>query len=180
MSARPIALLGQPILLERAAPVEDVADPRVQALIDDMLETMVVAEGIGLAAPQVHESLRIIVAMEIDDRAERGEGAACVLINPELTPIGEATEQAFEGCLSIPDLRGLVTRYRSVAYHALDRHGATVAGVASGLFARVLQHEVDHLDGVLYLTRMPDPRLLAFSRELPHLTGWLERIGDPP
>lgn len=179
MSIRPIALLGQPVLLEAAAAVDDVADPMVQTLIDDMLDTMRAADGIGLAAPQIHESLRIIVAMQIDDRAERGAGIARVLINPELTPIGDAMELAFEGCLSIPELRGMVPRLRQVAYRALDRDGAEIAGEATGLFARVLQHEVDHLDGIVYLARMADLRQLAFTSELPHLTSWLRQAGEP-
>ncbi len=179
MSVRPLALLGQPILLQSAVPVDDVANPRVQSLIDDMVETMRAADGIGLAAPQVHESLRIIVAMEIDDRAAREAGRARVLVNPELTPIGDAMELAFEGCLSIPDLRGMVPRFQKVAYQALDRAGAAISGEASGLFARVLQHEVDHLDGVLYLSRMADLRQLAFTSELAHLTSWLQQVGEP-
>ena len=179
MSIRPIALLGQPVLLEAAAAVDDVADPMVQTLIDDMLDTMRAADGIGLAAPQIHESLRIILAMQIDDRAERGAGIARVLINPELTPIGDAMELAFEGCLSIPELRGMVPRLRQVAYRALDRDGAEITGEATGLFARVLQHEVDHLDGIVYLARMADLRQLAFASELPHLTSWLRQAGEP-
>ena len=143
-----------------------------------MLATMAAADGIGLAAPQVHRSLRIIVALEIRDRAERDAGIAHVLVNPELTPLGKTTELAFEGCLSIPDLRGLVPRHRRVAFRAIDRAGAAVEGVADGLFARVLQHEVDHLDGILYPMRMTDLRHLAFTSELPQLTAWLDRDGD--
>jgi peptide deformylase len=174
MSVRPIALLGHPVLLERAAAVDEVGDPRIQALVDDMLETMVAADGIGLAAPQVHEGRRIIVAMEIDDRAGRGAAAARVMINPELFLLGDATAEAFEGCLSIPDLRGMVPRFERVAYRAVDRNGAVIEGEAKGLFARVLQHEVDHLDGILYLARMRDLRQLAFVSELPRLTAWLQ------
>jgi peptide deformylase len=178
MTLRKLALLGHPILLARAAPVVDVREPAVQALIDDMLATMTDADGIGLAAPQVHESLRVIVALELQDRAEREAAVAHVLVNPELTPLGEATELAFEGCLSIPDLRGRVPRHAAVAYRALDRHGRTVSGTASGLFARVLQHELDHLDGILYPMRRTDLRELAFASQLPHLTAWLDRRGD--
>lgn len=179
MSVRSIALLGQPVLLQSAVAVDDVDDPRVQTLIDDMLDTMRAADGIGLAAPQIHEPLRIIVAMEIDDRATREAGITRVLVNPELTPIGDAMEFAFEGCLSIPELRGMVPRFHKVAYQALDRNGVAIAGEASGLFARVLQHEVDHLDGILYLSRMADLRQLAFTSELPHLTSWLQQAGEP-
>jgi peptide deformylase len=178
MTIRAIALLGHPVLLTVAAPVVDVGAPEIQELIDDMLATMAAADGIGLAAPQVHQGLRIIVAMEIHDRSERGEGAVHVLVNPELTPVGEAIELAFEGCLSIPDLRGLVSRHSRVAFRAFDRTGAEVEGAADGLFARVLQHEVDHLDGILYPMRMTDLRQLACTSELPRLTAWLDREGD--
>ena len=128
MTVRTLALMGHPVLLTPAAPVADVAAPEIQELIDDMLATMAAADGIGLAAPQVHRSLRIIVALEIRDRAERDAGTAHVLVNPELTLLGEPTELAFEGCLSIPDLRGLVPRHRRVAFRAIDRAGAAVGG----------------------------------------------------
>jgi peptide deformylase len=178
MPVRKLALLGHPILLGKAAPVEDPTGGDVQDLIEDMLATMADADGIGLAAPQVHDGRRVVVAAELRDRSERAGSTVHVLINPELTPLGDGTELAFEGCLSIPDLRGLVPRHRRVAYRAVDRHGAAVAGVADGLFARVLQHEVDHLDGVLYPMRMADLRHLAFASELPHLSAWLERPGE--
>ncbi len=178
MTLRKIALLGHPVLLSPAEPVANVGEPAVQALIEDMLATMADADGIGLAAPQVHESLRIVVALELQDRSERQAAVAHVLVNPELTPLGEASELAFEGCLSMPGLRGRVPRHAGVGYRARDRHGAEVSGVATGLFARVLQHEVDHLDGVLYPMRMNDLRELAFTSELAHLTAWLERRGE--
>jgi peptide deformylase len=178
MTLRKIALLGQPVLLTRAAPVVSVADPEIQRLIDDMVATMRDAEGIGLAAPQIHESVRIVVAMELADRAQRDAALLHVLVNPELTLLGEADEPAFEGCLSIPGLRGRVPRHGRVRYRALDREGCPVEGLAGGLFARVLQHEVDHLDGILYPMRMTDLRALAFTAELPHLTAWLEQRGD--
>jgi peptide deformylase len=180
MTLRKLALLGHPVLLARAEPVADVATPAIQTLIDDMLETMADADGIGLAAPQVYESVRVIVALELQDRAERGSAVPHVLVNPELTPMGEATELAFEGCLSIPDLRGRVPRHTGIAYRALDRRGQEVSGVATGLFARVVQHEVDHLDGILYPMRMTDLRELAFTSELPRLSTWLEQRGDLP
>lgn len=178
MTLRKIARLGQPVLLAQAQPVQEVDRPELQALIDDMLETMAAADGIGLAAPQVFESLRVIVALELGDRSERGAARAHALINPEITPLGEEVEHAFEGCLSIPELRGVVPRWRRVAWRALDRRGRPVEGEAHGLFARVLQHEVDHLDGVLYPMRMTDLRALAFPDEVPHLTEWLQRRGE--
>jgi peptide deformylase len=180
MTLRKIALLGHPVLLTPAEPVADLADPELQRLIDDMLATMADADGIGLAAPQVHESVRIVVALEVRDRAERDRAVAHVLVNPELTALGLASDLAFEGCLSMPGLRGRVRRHASCSYRALDRNGREITGVATGLFARVLQHEVDHLDGILYPMRMADLRELAFTSELPHLTAWLERRGGGP
>jgi peptide deformylase len=181
MTVRDIALIGQPVLLTPSVAVEDPLAPEVQLLIDDMLETMRHADGIGLAAPQVGVGRRVVVAMELATRDERREAPVQVLINPELVPIAGASEEpamAFEGCLSIPDLRGLVPRHRRVGYRALDRHGRPMTGEAEGLFARVLQHEVDHLDGILFPMRMTDLRHLALTSELPHLLAWLERPGD--
>lgn len=178
MTLRKLAQLGHPVLLEPAAPVGDLCSPQVQSLIDDMLETMLDADGIGLAAPQVHASLRIIVAMEIADRLERDQARLHVLINPELELEGAADELAFEGCLSVPGLRGRVPRHRALRYRGLDRDGVVVSGRAEGLFARVMQHEADHLDGILYPMRMRDLRELAFTSELRHLTAWLEGRGE--
>jgi peptide deformylase len=181
MTLRKIALMGHPVLLGKAAPVGDPGRPEIQALIDDMIETMADAGGIGLAAPQVYVGLRLIVACEIKDRAEAAAGTSPpvrVLVDPEIEPLpDDEDEAAYEGCLSIPKLRGLVPRHRRVGYRALDRDGRPVEGLAEGLFARVLQHEVDHLDGILYLARMPDLRHLAFESELRHLEGWLDTEG---
>ena len=173
MTLRKIARLGQPVLLNRAVPVDDPGRPEIQTLVDDMLETMADAEGIGLAAPQVYVGLRVIVAMELRDRSEVATASLRVLVNPELHPLGDETEMAYEGCLSIPELRGLVPRARRVAYRGLDRNGRPVEGEAEGLFARVLQHEVDHLDGVLFPMRMRDLRHLAFTSEMRHHGRWL-------
>lgn len=178
MTLRKITRMGHPLLLARARPVADPDDAEIQTLIDDMIDTMQAAEGIGLAAPQVHVGRRVIVALDVADRAEQEAARAQVMINPELEPIGDEIEHAFEGCLSIPDLRGLVPRHRRVAWRALDRRGRHIEGEAEGLFARVLQHEVDHLDGILYPMRMTDLRHLAFSDELRHLSAWIERGGD--
>src|SRR3954454_19582237 len=145
MTLRKLALLGHPVLLTHAEPIADLGRSSVQTLINDMLATMIDADGIGLAAPQVHESLRLIVALELQDRAERGTAFADVPVKPELTPVGEGRELAFEGCLSIPDLRGRVPRHASVAYRALDRHGREVRGVATWLVARGLEDEEDDL-----------------------------------
>lgn len=178
MTLRKIAKMGHPVLLEPARPVTDIGDPEVQRLIDDMVETLADAGGIGLAAPQVYAPLRLVLALQIEDRSERGTAEPLVLVNPELVSLTEELELAFEGCLSIPGLRGRVPRHRRVGYRALDRRGRPVAGEATGLFARVLQHEVDHLDGILYPMRMSDLRHLAFDETMPHLSAWIARQGD--
>jgi peptide deformylase len=166
MALLKIARLGHPILLARARPVPDPTAPEIRALAADLVETMRDASGIGLAAPQVHASLRLIVALPITDREGAREASPLVLVNPELEPLEETLEEAFEGCLSIPELRGLVPRVRRVGFRALDLEGRPLEGEAAGLFARILQHEVDHLDGILFPMRMRDLRSLAFESEL--------------
>lgn len=178
MSILPIVRLGQPVLLMPAAPVTDPRAAGVQALLGDLRDTLAASGGIGLAAPQIAASLRVILALPITDRAERGNMAPLALINPELTPLAGAMAGGFEGCLSIPELRGWVPRHEAVHYRALDGEGRPVEGEARGLFARILQHEVDHLDGILFPMRMTDLRRLAFVDELPHLVDWMARQED--
>lgn len=171
MTLRKIARLGHPVLLGRAAIIDDPTRPEIRRLAADMIETMRDSRGIGIAAPQVHEGVRLIIA-----QPPPVEGAETpvpmVLVNPELTPLGEERDEAFEGCLSIPDLRGLVPRWSRVGWRAVDREGEPIEGVAEGLLARILQHEVDHLDGILFPMRMTDLRQLAFERELELLKAW--------
>ncbi|HMR30001.1 MAG TPA: peptide deformylase [Geminicoccaceae bacterium] len=171
MTLRKIARMGHPVLLARAAEVDDPASPEMRRLAADMIETMRDSQGIGIAAPQVHEGVRLIIAQP-PPLAGAEPPEPMVLFNPELTPAGEERDSAFEGCLSIPGLRGLVPRWRRVAWRAVDSEGAPVGGVAEGLFARILQHEVDHLDGILFTMRMTDLRQLAFERELELLKSW--------
>ncbi len=167
MSILKVARMGHPVLRERARPLEraDIAQPVVQKLIDDMIETMVEYHGVGLAAPQVHESVRLFVAVlgSGDDRDETAEPLA--LINPEITPIGSEILEDWEGCLSIPDIRGKVPRAREVRLRASDRHGARIELRASNFSARVIQHETDHLDGVLFFDRMKSFSTLTFLDE---------------
>jgi peptide deformylase len=176
MTLRKIARLGHPVLLARAEPIDDPTTAEIRRLIEDMLDTMRDARGIGLAAPQVHESLRLIVVQEPAVGEDGSRAAPIVLVNPVLSPIGDERAEAFEGCLSIPELRGLVPRWQCVAWSGLDPEGRPIQGVAEGLLARVLQHEVDHLDGILYPMRMTDLRQLAFDRELELLQAW--RAGE--
>ncbi len=157
--------MGHPTLLAVAEPVGDPTTPQIRRLALDMIETMHAEEGIGIAAPQVGRSLRLIVVLPIEERGAAGDVDAIeplVLADPVLEPVGDAVEEAVEGCLSIPGLRGQVPRPARVRWRARDLDGEELGGEAGGLFARILQHEVDHLDGILYPMRMNDLRSLAF------------------
>jgi len=172
MAILKVARMGHPILRAKALPVppDQIPTAPIQRLIDDMFETMREYSGIGLAAPQVHSGLRVFVAgLREGDVGQAvpddGEMPFMALINPELTMVGEVTDEGWEGCLSIPDIRGLVPRAPSVRVQAFDRAGKRVAFTASGLPARVIQHENDHLDGVLFFDRMRSFESLAFLEE---------------
>ena len=163
--------MGHPVLRSRARPIDpsDIRSPRIQKLIDDMFETMREYQGVGLAAPQVHESLRLFVAgfapQEGDEDSKAESVPEMALINPEVTPVGRELVDGWEGCLSIPDIRGLVPRARQISVRAYDRTGKRVELRASGFTARVIQHETDHLDGVLFFDRMPSLESLTFLEE---------------
>ena len=170
MSILKVSRMGHPVLRERAGEVtpEQVRDPRLQQLIDDMFETLDDYEGIGLAAPQVFQPARLVVLGLEDpdpDTGERARVPRTALLNPEWLHRSPSSVEGWEGCLSVPGLRGLVPRADTVRVQGLDRRGQIVELEASGLFARVLQHEIDHLDGVLYLDRMADLRSLSFLEE---------------
>ncbi len=164
MSILKIARMGHPVLRMRARPLDagEIATPRIQRLIDDMFETMQDSQGIGLAGPQVHESIRLFVA-GVDD--EDGTMPPVVIINPEVTPVGSAVAEDWEGCLSIPDIRGRVSRAVDIRVRAFDRHGRSISMTANGFPARVIQHETDHLDGVLFFDRMTSFQSLTFLEE---------------
>jgi peptide deformylase len=178
MAILKIARMGHPLLLRRADAIDDPTAERVRRLIGHMAETMADAEGIGLAAPQVHQSLRLILFLEVEERDEARGRAPLALINPEIEPLGDALEPGWEGCLSIPGLRGVVPRHARIGYRGLAPDGRTVEREASGLHARVIQHEVDHLNGILYPMRMPDLRHLAFESELKHHVRAAEASGE--
>ena len=162
MSVRAIATVGHPVLRERAREVtrEELASPAVQRLIEDMIETMRAANGAGLAANQVHETLRIAV-VEVRPGNPRypykPPVPLTVIVNPEVEPLDDDTAEINEGCLSVPDLRGTVDRYVNVRVRYLDRDGREHEDVRRGLTAGTFQHEVDHLDGILFLDRVRDP-----------------------
>jgi peptide deformylase len=166
MTILPIARMGHPTLATPARPVDDPTGPETRRMIADMIETMRAAGGVGLAAPQVHVPLRVIV---YEVPAERNDGEAIplrALLNPVLEPVGDEMAEAREACLSLPGLSGRVPRHTRVRWRALDAEGQPTAGEAVGFHARVLQHECDHLDGILYPMRMPDLSTFAFDDAL--------------
>jgi peptide deformylase len=173
MSILKVARMGHPILRTRARPIDpaEITSPRVQQLIDDMFETMREYQGIGLAAPQVHVGLRLFVAGVPADRGEPDESEEdtrmplMALINPELKPIGTSVVEDWEGCLSIPDIRGKVPRATAIQVNAYDRRGRPIEMRVRGFTARVIQHETDHLDGVLFFDRMKSFDTLTFLDE---------------
>lgn len=181
MAILKIARMGHPVLRRVADPVEDPSDPEIQRLIADMAETMADASGAGLAAPQVHVPKRIILFVvpaeraTLEGEADRPRGLS-VLINPVIEPVGADRAPGWEGCLSIPGLRGIVPRHAHIRYRGLDAQGRPVEREAKGFHARVVQHELDHLDGVLYLDRMPDLSLLTFNEEIRYFPDDLSEL----
>ena len=169
MALLKIAKMGNPVLRARAAEVDDPAAPWVRKLVEDMLETMEDAGGTGIAAPQVHASHRIVTFFVGGERATDlpgdGEQPLTVLINPVVEPIGNEMALGWEGCLSVPGLRGAVPRHSRIRYRGTTPDGAEIEREVEGFHARVVQHECDHLDGILYPQRMTDHRLLVFVEE---------------
>ncbi|CAM3109786.1 peptide deformylase [Komagataeibacter xylinus] len=169
MTLLKIARMGHPVLLQPTQPVADTQAPAIRTLVADMIETMLDAGGAGLAAPQVHHWLALFV-YHVPLARSTGEDdpprPPSALINPVLEPVGDEMVDRLEGCLSIPDLRGWVPRHARVAYAGLDAHGHAVRGVASGFLANVLQHEYDHLNGILYPMRMANLGRMGFDSEM--------------
>ena len=179
MAIRKVARMGHPVLRDKARPIaeSDIRSPDVQRLIDDMFETMGEYQGIGPAAPQVYEGLRLFVAgseadLPVRDMSDDGPMPRVALINPEVKIEGRTVELDWEGCLSIPDIRGQVPRARDIIVRAFDRTGRRIEFRASGFPARVIQHETDHLDGVLFFDRMEGFETLTFLEE--YQRYWLE------
>jgi peptide deformylase len=178
MAILKVARMGHPVLRARAKTVDpaQIKTPAFQRLIDDMFETMREYQGVGLAAPQIHESVRLFVAgftpsaHEENDDENGGEDAdrrvpLMALVNPQITPVSADVVEDWEGCLSIPDIRGKVPRARQISVQAYDRRGKRIELRASGFTARVIQHETDHLDGVLFFDRMKSFETLTFLDE---------------
>jgi len=168
MAVREILKMGDPRLLRIAQPVREFGTPALRRLIDDMFDTMAVARGVGLAAPQIGEDLQLVIFGI--ERSERYPDAppvpTTVLLNPTITPLDDAMDEGWEGCLSVPGLRGVVPRYTRIRYTGVDPDGRSIDREAEGFHARVVQHECDHLIGRLYPTRMRDLTTLGYTSVL--------------
>ncbi len=165
MVARVVLKMGDPGLLETARPVTAFATAELDALVDDLMDTMQAEDGAGLAAPQIGVALRVVVfGFESNVRYPDADAVPqTVLINPVIEPLSDEREAGWEGCLSVPGLRGVVSRYAHIRYRGLDPQGVAIEREAHGFHARVVQHECDHLDGILYPQRMTDMRLFGFT-----------------
>jgi peptide deformylase len=170
MTVREILRMGDPRLLRVAQPVTAFDTPELRELVQDMFDTMEAANGAGLAAPQIGVDLQLVI-FGFDHSARYPDAPPVpmtVLINPVITPLGDAMEEGWEGCLSVPGLRGFVERAFHIRYRGFDLEGREVARTAKGFHARVVQHECDHLDGALYPSRMTDMSKLIFETEARH------------
>ena len=168
MAIQPVLRLGHPELFKVAAIVEDFNTPELDHLLKDMFDTMQAEDGIGLAAPQIGVGLRVLI-FGFDHNSRYPEKMAIpktVLINPEITPLNDKKEDDWEGCLSVPGMRGLVSRFSHIRYTGFDACGEPIEVKTEGFHARVVQHECDHLDGIIYTHRLTDPRKFGFTEEL--------------
>lgn len=177
MAILKIARMGHPILKRRAEPIADLSAPEVRRLVDDMLDTLEDSGGTGLAAPQVYVPARLVMFyvssaraaredVESDEAEDEQDVPLTVLVNPTIEPLTEEKRLGFEACLSVPGLAGQVPRYTAIRYRGLDLRGEEIVREARGFHARVVQHECDHLDGILYPQRMQDLGTLMFTSEM--------------
>jgi len=168
MTVRRVLKMGDPVLFRVAEPVQEFDSPALQGLITDMFDTMAALSGAGLAAPQIGVSRRVVIfGVEANPRYPDAEPVpTTVLINPVLEFLTQDAEDGWEGCLSVPGMRGLVSRCTHLRYSGFDQHGTLIAREAHGFHARVVQHECDHLDGILYPMRLKDMRLFGYEDAL--------------
>ena len=168
MAVKPVLRMGDPRLWQVAKPVINLDSPGLQELLTDMRDTMRAMKGAGLAAPQIGVSLRVVIfGVQQNSRYPDAESVPdTVLINPVITPLGDAMEDGWEGCLSVPGMRGLVPRHGHIRYQGRDEFGGDIDRIVQGFHARVVQHECDHLDGILYPMRIRDMSKFGFNREL--------------
>lgn len=168
MAVRPVLKMGEPLLLQVAKRVEHFDTPELHALLTDMLDTMKAHNGAGIAAPQIGESVQVVIfgGFKSPRYPDAEEIPFTVLINPTLTPLSDEQEDGWEGCLSVPGMRGVVPRYKQLRYQGFDQYGVAIDRTVNGFHARVVQHEVDHLLGVLYPMRIRDLRQFGFIETL--------------
>jgi peptide deformylase len=165
MAIKTVLRMGDPILLQKALPVEAFDTPELHALIQDMEDTMAHMDGAGIAAPQIGVSLRVVIfGVGKNPRYPDAEQVPyTVLINPELSQVDNEMDDGWEGCLSVPGMRGVVPRFTNLRYTGFDQYGNVIDRIVSGFHARVVQHECDHLDGILYPMRIEDLRTFGFT-----------------
>ncbi len=168
MAVKPVLKMGDPRLLEVSSPVDPIDTDSLAPLLADMWDTMAAENGAGLAAPQIGVLLRVVIfGYQTNPRYPGAPPVPeTVLINPEIEPLGEIREEGWEGCLSVPGMRGVVPRYRDIRYRGYDQSGEIIEREASGFHARVVQHECDHLDGILYPQRIVDMTRFGFLETL--------------
>ena len=168
MSIRPVLRLGDPRLFEVASEVSDFNNPELDMLIEDMFDTMAAEDGAGLAAPQIGIGVRVVI-FGFENNPRYPDSAAVprtILINPQISALSNELEDGWEGCLSVPGMRGVVSRFKHIRYKGFDAAGEVIDVEASGFHARVVQHECDHLDGIIYTQRITDPLKFGFTEEL--------------
>lgn len=165
MAIKPVLRMGNPLLFAKAEPVAQFDTPELHALIQDMHDTMAQMNGAGIAAPQIGMSLRVVIfGVGSNPRYPDAEQVPyTVLINPVLSPVGDAMDDGWEGCLSVPGMRGVVSRFTRLHYTGFDQYGQSIDRLVSGFHARVVQHECDHLDGILYPMRIQDLTNFGFA-----------------
>ena len=168
MAVRDVLRMGHPVLREKAKPVEDLGSAELKRLVEDMKETMAFKNGAGLAAPQIGVSQRVVIfGVESNPRYPDAEPVTYTeIVNPVIVPLGNEMEEGWEGCLSVPGLRGAVSRFSMIKYHGFDQYGTPIDRVAEGFHARVVQHECDHLIGKLYPMRVRDFSKFGFTEVL--------------
>ncbi len=178
MAIQPILRLGDPRLFKVASKVSKFNQPELDSLIEDMFDTMAAENGAGLAAPQIGIGLRVVI-FGFDSNPRYPDNDAVpktILINPTITPLSEEKEDGWEGCLSVPGMRGVVSRYKHIRYSGFDASGTAIEAEAQGFHARVVQHECDHLDGIIYTQRLSDPLKFGFTEALLN-SGQLSSVG---
>ena len=168
MAIKEILKMGDPRLLEKSKPIKDLKTINLDHIIQDMIDTMEANDGAGLAAPQIGINIQLVIfGFKKNDRYPDAEEVPfTVLINPKITPLGDEIEDGWEGCLSVPGLRGVVPRYKKISYQGIDQHGKKIERNVAGFHARVVQHECDHLLGILYPMRIQDFAKFGFHEVL--------------